>query len=220
MNPLYALPVVGAAIAFGGILWYRKRQRQRAQIPKCPICRSRQLDGIDGHDDEPELAIHGDEFRCLDCGLAYEDLDPETRRRVDALIELQKLEYPVLRARQEWYQEYLTSGDDSIQMFGSSFDDSFERTTRRLMEVWKQLQQIREEYPEAFEAPLPEGSEEATAGELVAKNLQGESTPGILQKVGQFVPSVHVATESYSAGDAIERIREAIAAEVDQRRAA
>ncbi|MFB6373709.1 MAG: hypothetical protein ABEN55_11520, partial [Bradymonadaceae bacterium] len=89
---MQAIPFILVALGIGGFWWYRRRQSQKAQEPKCPVCRSRNLEGVIGEIGSG-TAVLDDEFLCLDCGLDPTELDASTRDLVEALRDLQKVEY-------------------------------------------------------------------------------------------------------------------------------
>jgi hypothetical protein len=215
MTLVAVLQIIAALSVFGALWLYQRRKRQRASEPKCPVCRSRRLEGI--VDDDMGPAILGDEFRCRDCGVAYNELDDELRRLVDVLVDLQQLELPVLRARQEFFKRLLFSDDDSRVL--RSHNEQLTNASHDLVDVWEQLDHAREDYPEAFDAELPESDRGKTAGEVLTESLQEDDDGGILETASNFLPGLRSVQESYRAERTLDQIREAIAAEVDRRRA-
>lgn len=200
-----------AGLGLVGALWlYQRQKRQRASDPKCPVCRSRRLDDI--VDDDMGPAVLGDDFRCRDCGLAYDGLDDELRPRVDVLVELQQLELPVLQSRHNFFKRLLFLQNSSgSQATGTRHD---------MVGVWEQIDQTREEYSEVFGAELPQSNRGKTAGEVLTESLQEEDSGGILASASHFLPGLRPVAESYRAERTLEQIREAVAADIDRRRAA
>lgn len=216
MTLVVVLQILTGLGVVGALFLYQHLQRKRARELKCPVCRSRRLDGV--VDDDMGPAILGDEFRCRECGLAYDELDDKLRSRVDALIDLQRLELPVLRARQDFFKKMLFTENDSRMLRGRT--NQFTGTIQEMVDVWERLDQARDEYPEAFDIELPESDRGRTAGEVLTESLQEEDSSGILASASNFLPGLRPVAESYRAERTLEQIREAIAADIERRRAA
>ena len=191
--------VVGTAT---GVSVYLRRRLARANEPKCPACRSRDLEGVD-RGGEPQLGVLGEEFRCRSCGLAPRELDGEARRLVDALRELQSVEVPLVEAQNTSF------GLPTPKSTLGRNRETGDWKENRVLEVWEEMRRVQEEHPEAFEAPLVDDPER-TAGELLTSYLQGEERGG-WDLALQFIDK--------EAEEAMRAVRSAIVAQLDQARA-
>jgi hypothetical protein len=88
-----------------------------------------------------------------------------------------------------------------------------------MVDIWERLDQARDEYPGAFEIELSDSDRGRTAGEVLTESLQEDDSGGTLKSASNLLPGLRPVEESYRAERTLEQIREAIAADIDRRRA-
>lgn len=210
VNPMsltQILILTGVSAGLGAAWLYRRRTLKRAREPKCPVCRSRDVEGIRGS--SPATATLGDDYRCRECGLERADVDEQRAEYLEALEQLQLVEPTLARAGFSWFKLLLRR--NSLFSLTRTADEN----ELDLTEVWTTLDRVRNEHPEAFEVPVRGGDGE-TVAEYLDKKLHESSGTGIQRFDTSLLSRLNVALRGGSVREVVETVRESIAAAAQQ----